>query len=94
MATSPDTSSAKPVARFGDGDISAAVFREEKETKGGKTFIAYNVSLRRSYKTDDGFKHTHSLRAKDLDGAIDALVECKRYIFETDKSEESSDKDA
>ena len=89
MASSPDTSPAQPVARFGDGDISAAVFREEKETKGGKTFIAYNVSLRRSYKTEDGFGHTHSLRAKDLVCAIDALMECKRYIFETDKSKES-----
>jgi hypothetical protein len=86
MASKPVTPPAQPVARFGDGDVSAAVFREEKETKDGKTFIAYNVSLRRSYKVDGEFKHTNTLRAKDLALAIDALDECKKYIFETDKS--------
>jgi len=82
MADKPSTSSAQPVARFGDNNVSAAIFRDEKQTKDGKSFIAWNISLRRSYKTDDGFAHTSTLRAKDLVAAIDALDECRRYIFE------------
>ena len=81
MATSPETSPAKPVARFGNETVSAAVFHEERKTKKGESFDAFNISLRRSYKKADGsFGHTQTLQANDLDAAIDALTKCKDYI--------------
>ena len=75
------TSSAKPVARFGNETVSAAVFKEQRTTKAGKPFTAFNVSLRRSYRKADGsFGYTHTLRGDDVRDAIEALKKCDSYI--------------
>lgn len=75
------TSSAKPVARFGNETVSAAVFKEQRTTKKGEPFTTFNVSLRRSYRNANGsFGNTHTLRGKDVCDAIDALKKCDSYI--------------
>lgn len=77
------TSPAKPVARFGTETVSAAVFKEQRTTRKGVSFDAYNVSLRRSYKKADGsFGNTHTREAKDLQDAIDALKQCVEFIID------------
>ncbi len=81
MANWPDTSPAKPAARFGTSTVSAAIFRERVATKKGDAFEVFNIDLRRSYKKADGsFGNSHTLRAGDLDAAIAALGECKEYV--------------
>jgi hypothetical protein len=84
------TSSASPVARFGNDTISAAVFREQRTTKKGKPFQVFNVSLRRSYrKTDGSFGTTHTLRERDLKPAIEALQDSVKYIADAANETES-----
>jgi len=79
--TSSAKSSAKPAARFGNETVSAAVFREERTTKKGETFDAFNVSLRRSYRKPDGsFGTTHTLQSANLTAAIEALQKCQEFI--------------
>ena len=76
MANTTPTSSAKPVVSIRYGSISVAAFANEAKNKDGKTFEAYSVSIRRSYKKGDKWEHTHSLRRCDLLPAAEALTEC------------------
>lgn len=75
------TSSAKPTGTFRFGDVSAAVFTKQVETRDGKSVNAVNVSLRRSYRDASGdWQHTHSLRAGDLLPAAYALIKCYEMV--------------
>jgi len=77
MANTTPTPPAKPVVSIRYGNISVAAFANEATTKDGKTFEAYSVSVRRSYRKSDGeWVNTHSLRRSDLLPAAEALTEC------------------
>ncbi len=77
MANTTPTPPAKPVVSIRYGNVSVAAFANEAKTKDGKTFEAYNVSVRRSYRKSDGeWINTHSLRRSDLLPAAEALTEC------------------
>ena len=80
MANTTPTSPAKPVVSIRYGNVSVAAFANEAKTKDGKTFEAYNVSIRRSYKKGDQWEHTHSLRRSDLLPAAQALTECFQIL--------------
>ena len=80
MANTTPTSSAKPVVSIRYGNISVAAFANEAKNKDGKTFEAYSVSIRRSYKKGDQWEHTHSLRRGDLLPAAEALTECFQIL--------------
>ena len=74
------TSSAKPVATFRYGSVSAAVFTNPV-SKGGKTFDVHAVSVRRSFRNaQGGWEATHSLRRVDLLPAALALQKCYEFI--------------
>ena len=75
------TSSAKPVATFRYGNVSAAVFSNQVKTKDGKTFDVHNTSIRRSYrKTDGTWGHVSTLRKNDLPAAAFALMQCSHFL--------------
>ena len=79
MANTSPTSPAKPVASFRYGTVSAAVFTNTVK-KDGETFDVQSVSVRRSYRSDDEWKTTHSLRKADLLPAAFALVKCFEHL--------------
>ncbi len=92
MANTSPTSSAKPVASFRYGNVSAAIFTNEVKSKEGNTFDVHNVSVRRSYRDGKGdWAQTHTLRATDLLPAALALQECYRFLAndaDTDRDDE------
>jgi hypothetical protein len=90
-ATSPAQASKKPLATFRFEAVSAAVYTDEVKTAKG-SFPVLNVSLRRSYRGEDGeWHHLHTLRAGDLLPAALALL--KAYEFAADaQAPEASDK--
>jgi hypothetical protein len=51
--TTPSSSNA-PALKAKEGTIDAACWPEEKSTKEGKVFTAYDVKITRSYKDADG----------------------------------------
>ena len=74
------TTSAKPVATFRYGSVSAAVFTNSVN-KAGKTFDLHAVSARRSFRNaQGGWEATHSLRPVDLLPAALALQKCYEFI--------------
>ncbi|WP_231740964.1 hypothetical protein [Thalassoglobus neptunius] len=77
-ANSDATPSAEPVFKVRFGEVSAAVFADQVETKDGNTFTRHNVSLRRSYRDADSgdWKHTNVLSETDLLPAAEALRHC------------------
>ena len=76
-----DATSTAPVAVFRYGNISAAIFPAEVKTKDGGSVTLMNVSLQRSYRTEDGEWHrSHSLRKGDLLPAAYALEKCYDFI--------------
>lgn len=76
---------AKPVATFRCGDVSAAVFTQSVKTKDGRTVALPNVSLRRSYQDGNGnWQHTTTLRRDDLLAAAYALTKCYDFLSQAD----------
>lgn len=65
-----------PVKRFRAGAISATIWENHSE-KDGEQRSYYSISLDRSYKDGDEWKHTSSLRVNDLPRA--ELVLRKSY---------------
>ena len=84
-----ETPSAKPVASFRYGHVSAAVFANQVKNKSGGTADAYSVSVRRSYRTEQGeWANSHSLRPADLLPAALALQKCYEFIAEADATDD------
>ena len=80
MANTSPTSPAKPIASYRYGSVSAAVFTDEVR-KNGKTFDAYSVNVRRSYRNSNGeWVQTHTLRKADLLPASYALQKCYEFV--------------
>ncbi len=62
------------------GNVSAAVFTDTVNLKGGKTADVFHISLLRAYRTAEGkWQHTSVLRPADLLAASLALL--KNYEF-------------
>ncbi len=81
------TPPAKPLARFGFQNISAAVFTEQVTDSNGHAFDVFNVSVRRSFKKSDGtYGHTHTLRPSDLLPAALALTKCYEFVCDANAS--------
>jgi hypothetical protein len=78
----------KPLATFRSGRVSAAVY-PKKRTVNGKSVTFTDVSLRKSFRTDDGgWGHTHVLGGRDLlDGAF-VLTQAAAYIANADLDKE------
>lgn len=68
-----------PVAREDFGTVSMAVFDREVALAAGGTFHAYNISVRRGYKTKDGEWHDQKMHlsleeAQKLSLGLDEMV--------------------
>jgi hypothetical protein len=89
-ATSPAKPAAeKPLATFRSGSVSAAVYGKKRTLKSGKSATFADVSVRRSYRTDDGgWGHTHTLGGRDLLDAAFVLTRAAAYIAEADLGNE------
>ena len=83
----------QPEKKFSTGAISAAVWKNTKQTKEGKSFEVRTISLQRRYTDKSGkWQTTNSLRVNDLPKVALVIDEAYKYIvlngFETDGKEE------
>jgi hypothetical protein len=69
----------KPEKKFSTGAISCAIWCNES-VKDGKVSTFHTVTLQRSYKKDDKWEHTQSMRVNDLPKAALCLEEAFRYL--------------
>ena len=69
----------RPEKKFSTGAISAAVWRNDT-VKDGKVSTFHTVKLQRSYKKDDKWETTTSLRVADLPKATLVLEEAFKYL--------------
>lgn len=92
VPSAPSGADGAPVAAFRyRGGVSAAIFSRQVAGKDGRTWTAYSVSLRRSYRDAQGeWQHTQSLRPEDLPLAILGLQQCYEHLMsgETDDAAE------
>lgn len=63
----------------GTGNVECAVF-EKTVGDGDNTFTAYNVVLRRTYKQNEEYKSSQSLRSDDVPIAIQLLTQAYAFI--------------
>lgn len=61
------------------GNVECAVF-ERTVGDGDNAFTSYNVSLRRTYKQNEEWRSTQSLRADDVPIAIQLLTQAYAFI--------------
>src|SRR5437763_286986 len=79
VTETPSEASNPPLNRFTDGDVSAAVFGNEREVKGTlRTF--YNVSVSRSYEKGGRYQRSHSFGRTDLPKLARVLKEAEAFI--------------
>src|SRR5882724_2434201 len=74
----------KPLATFRSGSMSAAVYGKKRTLKNGTSATFADISLRRSFKTEDGWGHTHVLGGRDLLDAAFVPTRAAAYLAETD----------
>ena len=60
------TKSIAPIRNFYASGVSVSVFSNENVAKNGEKFLAYSVSISRSYKNGDKTEYTNSLGEFDL----------------------------
>ena len=72
-----DTPKTRPVTKFKCSTITASVWRNE-----GEKGAFYNVTITRSYKTADGWKHSDSFSLDDLEAVTVVLGHAKVWITE------------
>lgn len=82
MASANTTSPAKVVHRFRTGNINLSVFADHKAT------------VQRSYVHGGETKYAHSLHVEDVEKAIEALQEFKRWAGLQELAAGSKDKSA
>jgi len=71
----------KPVKKFSFGSVSASVWKNERKTKEGRSFVVYSVSVQRVYTDEKGKPaNTSSLRKHDVEAAINCLQAAKDYL--------------
>jgi hypothetical protein len=76
------------VASFRFGRVSAAIFADPVKLPSGKTVTRMKVSLRKSYRTEKGWEHTHTLGLEDLLPASYALLKCIDFIVGSEETDE------
>lgn len=75
----------QPVKSFRFGAVRAAIWKDQKQDRQGRSFDSVSVSLDRAYKDAQGdWQHTHSLKEVDIPKAILALSKAYQYITERD----------
>lgn len=76
----------RPAASFkygvAGGIIEAAVWTKEMKSDSGNDFLVYNVQVSRSYKDDNGWQSTNSVRGSDVPVLIHALQKAYDFILE------------
>lgn len=68
-----------PLKRFTLGDVSAAVFQNERQVN-GEPRVFHNVSVSRSYEKDGRYHRTHSFGKDDLPRLAQVLKEAEAFI--------------
>jgi hypothetical protein len=74
-----DEAAKAPLKRFTLGDVSAAVFQNERQVN-GETRVFHNVSVSRSYEKDGRYHRTHSFGKDDLPRLAQVLKEAEAFI--------------
>ena len=75
------TPSAQPSMTFRFGNVSAAIYPQERHLPSGKVVTFHHVSLRRRYRDSDGeWQSSSTLDREDLLPAAVALQKCYEYI--------------
>jgi len=78
------TSSAQPSMTFRFGNVSAAIYSQERRMPTGRVVTFHHVSLRRRYCDSDGeWQSSSTLDREDLLPAAVALQNCYEYIEAT-----------
>ena len=67
----------QPVEKFTCSSITASIWKNE-----GEKGVFYNVTITRSYKTADGWKHSDSFSLTDLEAVSVVLGHAKVWITE------------
>ena len=75
----PEEAARGPLKRFTLGDISAAVFQNERIV-GGETRVFHNVSVSRSYEKDGRYLRSHSFGRDDLPRLAQVLKEAEAFV--------------
>jgi hypothetical protein len=75
----PEEAARGPLKRFTLGDISAAVFQNERVVN-GETRVFHNVSVSRSYEKDGRYLRSHSFGRDDLPRLAQVLKEAEAFI--------------
>ena len=55
---------------------------EKEITSDNGTFVAYNVSAKRTYKDGDSYKSTQGFRGDDIPHLIQLLTQASAFIME------------
>ncbi len=82
----PEEATTAPLKRFTLGDISAAVFANERQVNGA-TRVVHNVSVSRSYEKDGRYHRTHSFGKDDLPRLAQVLKEAEAFIDKVESVE-------
>ena len=67
----------QPVEKFTCSSITASIWKNE-----GEKGVFYNVTITRSYRTADGWKHADSFSLNDLEAVSVVLGHAKVWITE------------
>jgi len=68
----------KPLATFRSGSVSAAVYGKKRTLKNGTSATFADISLRKSFKTEDGIARLRKLGAEPAGGSPDDM---QRYVL-------------
>ena len=81
----------KPIKRFRCGAISASLWVDRKTVE-GKPVEYHSISITKSYKDGDDWKHTNSFSTEDLPKVALLATEAYKYIrLNTSEPDDSVD---
>ena len=81
----------KPIKKYQAGGISAAIWKNNVETKGNAVTVL-SVTLDRRYKDgEDNWQSSSSMRLNDLPKAVLVLTQAYTYMATAHEDEEQSD---
>ena len=76
-----------PIYKDRSGRIQMAIWaREDRQQR-----LRYTITLKRSYKVNDGYKETNSLDQRDLTDAIHLLSQAQEFLPKQSASVEDND---
>ncbi len=74
-----DFTMTKPEKKFSCGSISASIWANTKVVS-GETVKFYSVTINKTYKEDDEWKHTNSFNIEDLPKVALVATEAYKYV--------------